>query len=237
MSRFPSCPPSHQTAISLGPPGSAAHKLSNPPVYSLRASTTLLAGTARAPTDATVEVNDALFCEHGLEVCKTCEFDGREGESRSALSHTSRNQSPSSWLSGAHLPTLHGVCRRMQDRVLAHTADNDAMMGLDPKPRGPLEMPAYYKNTKDGQIMCKAHANSNCKSCCEWRVAYPPKAPLSLYATTRHRRPALHICPIVPVHCPKCTALTPVGWKKMIVKLQKEGSKAAKKAPKNTSNF
>ena len=27
-----------------------------------------------------VEVNDALFCEHGLEVCKNCEFDGREGE-------------------------------------------------------------------------------------------------------------------------------------------------------------
>jgi hypothetical protein len=27
-----------------------------------------------------VEVNDAMFCEHGLEVCKTCEFDGREGE-------------------------------------------------------------------------------------------------------------------------------------------------------------
>ena len=50
------------------------------------------------------------------------------------------------------------------------------MMGLDPKPRGPLEMPAYYKNTKDGQIMCKAHANSNCKSCCEWRVAYPPQS-------------------------------------------------------------
>lgn len=29
----------------------------------------------------TVEVNDAMFCEHGLEVCKACEFDGREGES------------------------------------------------------------------------------------------------------------------------------------------------------------
>ena len=69
----------------------------------------------------------------------------------------------------------------MQHRALAHTADNDAMMGLDPKPRGPLEMPAYYKNTKDGQIMCKAHANSNCKSCCEWRVLYPPPKRLFLF--------------------------------------------------------
>jgi hypothetical protein len=29
-----------------------------------------------------VEINDCLFCEHGLEVCKQCEFDGREGTSR-----------------------------------------------------------------------------------------------------------------------------------------------------------
>ncbi|WWD20681.1 hypothetical protein CI109_105157 [Kwoniella shandongensis] len=83
-----------------------------------------------SPTDtntsnSSIEINDALFCEHGLEVCKTCEFDGRE--------------------------------------------DNDAMMGFDPKPRAPLELPAHYKNNKDGSVMCKAHANPNCKSCFGWK--------------------------------------------------------------------
>lgn len=84
MSPFPSCSPSHQPAISLVPPGSAVYNPFTALVHPLRASTTLLAVTVRTPTDATVEVNDALFCEHGLEVCKTCEFDGREGESRLA---------------------------------------------------------------------------------------------------------------------------------------------------------
>ena len=46
-------------------------------------------------------------------------------------------------------------------------SDNDAMMGYDPAPRGPIELPPYYKSTKDGQFMCKAHANTNCKSCCK----------------------------------------------------------------------
>ncbi|KIR30829.1 hypothetical protein I307_00913 [Cryptococcus deuterogattii 99/473] len=36
-----------------------------------------------SPTDTvtssnSIEINDALFCEHGLEVCKHCEFDARE---------------------------------------------------------------------------------------------------------------------------------------------------------------
>ncbi|EIW69911.1 hypothetical protein TREMEDRAFT_61683 [Tremella mesenterica DSM 1558] len=80
-----------------------------------------------SPTDSTssIEVNDALFCEHGLEVCTKCAFDARE--------------------------------------------DNDAMMGLDPAPRAPLEMPAYYRSNKDHSIMCKAHASSNCKSCFGWK--------------------------------------------------------------------
>ncbi|KAK1923081.1 hypothetical protein DB88DRAFT_330980 [Papiliotrema laurentii] len=82
-------------------------------------------GTSPTDTEKSIEVNDALFCEHALEVCKTCEFDGRE--------------------------------------------DNDAMMGLDPAPRGPIELPPYFKNSKDGQIMCKAHANTNCKSCFGWK--------------------------------------------------------------------
>lgn len=30
-----------------------------------------------------------------------------------------------------------------------------------------MEIPAYYKSNKDGQFVCKAHANTNCKSCCE----------------------------------------------------------------------
>ncbi|WVF68060.1 hypothetical protein IAT40_002823 [Kwoniella sp. CBS 6097] len=80
-----------------------------------------------SPTDSasSIEINDALFCEHGMEVCKQCEFDGRE--------------------------------------------DNDAMMGLDHKPRGPLELPAHFKNAKDGSYMCKSHGNANCKSCFGWK--------------------------------------------------------------------
>ena len=71
------------------------------------------------------------------------------------------------------------------------------MMGLDPKPRGPLEMPAYFKNTKDGQIMCKAHANPNCKSCCEWHAPCP-SLPLSILSDrTRNTsyRVDLRLCP------------------------------------------
>jgi hypothetical protein len=47
-------------------------------------------------------------------------------------------------------------------------ADNDAMMGLDPAPREPIEIPAHYKNAKDGNILCKAHANATCKTCCTY---------------------------------------------------------------------
>ncbi|WVQ70729.1 hypothetical protein IAR50_000251 [Cryptococcus sp. DSM 104548] len=92
-------------------------------------------------SDSSIEINDAMFCEHGLEVCKSCEFDARE--------------------------------------------DNDFMMGVDAAPRGPLELPAHYKNHKDGSYTCKAHGNANCKSC--------------------------------------------FSWKKQIVKLHKEGKKAASK--------
>ncbi|WVN89764.1 uncharacterized protein L203_104994 [Cryptococcus depauperatus CBS 7841] len=76
-------------------------------------------------SDKSIEINDVMFCEHGLEVCKTCEFDGRE--------------------------------------------DNDAMMGLNPAPRAPLELPAHYKNQKDGSYTCKQHGNANCKSCFSWK--------------------------------------------------------------------
>ncbi|ORX41023.1 hypothetical protein BD324DRAFT_678424 [Kockovaella imperatae] len=76
-------------------------------------------------TDKSVEINDALFCEHEMEVCQQCQFDGRE--------------------------------------------DNDAMMGYDPLPRAALEIPAHYKSNKDGSILCKAHANSDCKSCFGWK--------------------------------------------------------------------
>lgn len=81
----------------------------------------------------TVEINDALFCEHGKEVCEACSFDGREGGSVSCLL----------------------------------TPDNDCVMGYDPAPREPLDLPSYYRNTKDGSYVCKAHANNNCKQCCE----------------------------------------------------------------------
>ncbi|GFZ48117.1 hypothetical protein JCM24511_05865 [Saitozyma sp. JCM 24511] len=116
-----------------------------------------MADLGTSPTDSanSIEVNDALFCEHSLEVCKQCEFDARE--------------------------------------------DNDAMMGLDPAPRQPLELPAHYKSNKDGSVMCKQHGNSNCKSC--------------------------------------------FGWKKQIMKLQKEFKKTNKKASQrrdateSTSNF
>ncbi|OCF33704.1 hypothetical protein I316_04778 [Kwoniella heveanensis BCC8398] len=40
---------------------------------------------------------------------------------------------------------------------------------LDHKPRGPLELPAHFKNAKDGSYMCKAHGNANCKSCFGWK--------------------------------------------------------------------
>ncbi|TXT10986.1 hypothetical protein VHUM_01737 [Vanrija humicola] len=41
-------------------------------------------------------------------------------------------------------------------------------MGFDPMPRAPLELAAYYKNAKDGSYVCKAHANNECKQCCEY---------------------------------------------------------------------
>ncbi|WWC72550.1 uncharacterized protein I206_106512 [Kwoniella pini CBS 10737] len=82
-------------------------------------------GISPTDTDKSIEINDALFCEHGLEVCQQCEFDARE--------------------------------------------DNDSMMGLDPKPRGPLELPAHFKNSKDNTFMCKSHGNANCKSCFNWK--------------------------------------------------------------------
>ncbi|KAJ7869706.1 hypothetical protein B0H14DRAFT_2674657 [Mycena olivaceomarginata] len=31
-----------------------------------------------APTPATIEINDGVFCTHFKEVCAECEFDGRE---------------------------------------------------------------------------------------------------------------------------------------------------------------
>ena len=80
-----------------------------------------------SPTDSTssIEINDALFCEHGKEVCEPCGFDGRE--------------------------------------------DNDCVMGFDPAPRAPLDLPAYYRNAKDQSIVCKAHANHDCKQCFNWK--------------------------------------------------------------------
>lgn len=41
------------------------------------------------------------------------------------------------------------------------------MMGLDPAPRGAIELPAYYKSSKDNKFLCKAHGNDGCKSCCK----------------------------------------------------------------------
>lgn len=40
-------------------------------------------------------------------------------------------------------------------------------MGFDPAPRAPIELPAYYRNAKDNNIVCKAHGNNECKQCCE----------------------------------------------------------------------
>ncbi|WOO79358.1 uncharacterized protein LOC62_02G002882 [Vanrija pseudolonga] len=82
-------------------------------------------GTSPADSTASIEINDALFCEHGKEVCEPCGFDGRE--------------------------------------------DNDAVMGFDPMPRAPLDLPAYYKNAKDNSYVCKAHANNECKQCFNWK--------------------------------------------------------------------
>ena len=56
-------------------------------------------------------------------------------------------------------------------QVLISSADNDAVMGYDPAPRAPLDLPAYYRNSKDNSYVCKAHANNNCKQCCE--LSYP----------------------------------------------------------------
>jgi hypothetical protein len=59
---------------------------------------------------------------------------------------------------------------------LTHAPDNDAVMGFDPMPRAPLDLPAYYKNAKDNSYVCKAHANNECKQCCEslLLLLYPP---------------------------------------------------------------
>ena len=91
----------------------------------------------------------------------------------------------------------------------ALTPDNDAMMGLDPAPRAPIELPAYYKSNKDGQILCKAHGNTSCKSCCASASSY----------------------------IQKCRVLMIVGWKKQITKLHKEGKKAAKGKKESGTNL
>ncbi|BEJ16492.1 hypothetical protein CspHIS471_0510970 [Cutaneotrichosporon sp. HIS471] len=82
-------------------------------------------GTSPTDSTASIEINDALFCEHGKEVCEPCGFDGRE--------------------------------------------DNDAVMGFDPVPRAPIDLPAYYRNAKDNNIVCKAHGNNECKQCFNWK--------------------------------------------------------------------
>lgn len=41
---------------------------------------------------------------------------------------------------------------------------------LDPAPRAPLELPAHFKNNKDGSFTCKQHGNANCKSCCGFQI-------------------------------------------------------------------
>ncbi|KAL7424456.1 hypothetical protein Q5752_000140 [Cryptotrichosporon argae] len=83
-----------------------------------------------SPTDSTtshqsVEINDAVFCEHAKEVCDKCGFDGRE--------------------------------------------DNDYAIIEDSHPRDPLDVPAFTRNVKDGKIVCKAHANKECKQCFNWK--------------------------------------------------------------------
>ncbi|EJT51247.1 hypothetical protein A1Q2_02287 [Trichosporon asahii var. asahii CBS 8904] len=42
-------------------------------------------------------------------------------------------------------------------------------MGFDPMPRAPLELPAYYRNAKDSNIVCKQHGNVECKACFNWK--------------------------------------------------------------------
>ena len=109
-----------------------------------------------------VEVNDALFCEHGLEVCKTCEFDGREG--------------PSSVPKCLHVVVSSVVSfvvddvrlrQRRSDGVSPAPVSHSFVVSFDAAPRTPLSLPPHYRSTKDGSIMCKAHANNDCKSCCE----------------------------------------------------------------------
>ncbi|QRV82237.1 hypothetical protein RhiJN_10252 [Ceratobasidium sp. AG-Ba] len=101
---------------SLSPP---PHPHSSPRLYLLGVMSSL--GSA-----ASIEVADCLFCaNHKLEVCRECEFDGRE--------------------------------------------DNDFALGFDPSPeRGSLELAATTTN-KDGEIVCKKHANVDCKQCYNWK--------------------------------------------------------------------
>ncbi|KZO98511.1 hypothetical protein CALVIDRAFT_535151 [Calocera viscosa TUFC12733] len=55
-----------------------------------------MAELSTSPTSSTssVEISDALFCQHGKEVCSQCQFDGREDNNtfygvRCSLSHPS----------------------------------------------------------------------------------------------------------------------------------------------------
>jgi len=98
-------------------------------------------------------------------------------------------------------------------------------MGFDPSPRSPMELPAYYKSSKDGQFLCKAHANQGCKYCCELPFRVRDSASLFLLPSDPLDRYAGN------------TKLISVGWKKMITKLHKEGKKASKNKKESTSNF
>lgn len=87
--------------------------------------------------------------------------------------------------------------------------------------------------------MCKAHANSGCKSCCELK----PIKILSLNPTLIPRNSPHLIftrpfssCSLHVMDHMLMDTLT-VGWKKQITKLHKEGKKNAKKGKGDTSNF
>lgn len=82
---------------------------------------------------------------------------------------------------------------------------------LDPAPRAPLELPAHFKNNKDGSFTCKQHGNANCKSCCGFQILN------LIFLDSSH--------------------LVIVGWKKQITKLHKEGKKAASKKKDSGTNL
>ncbi|PIL27385.1 hypothetical protein GSI_10533 [Ganoderma sinense ZZ0214-1] len=97
---------------------------------------------AEVATPATIEINDACFCQHFKEVCETCQYDGREEND-----------------------TFFGVrapCMPFEMHLLTSYGQ------FDPIDREGLEAPMSSTN-KEGVYQCKKHGSATCNQCYGWK--------------------------------------------------------------------